>query len=68
MGKSKQDLRTLRQAARAGDPSAARALLRLYQRDELAREIKRNLPFSPRVRKAINALAAGVGEGDQLGE
>jgi hypothetical protein len=39
----------MRQAAMAGDHSAARALLRLYGYDQIAAEIKRNLPFSPRV-------------------
>jgi hypothetical protein len=67
MGKSNQDLRSLRQAAMAGDHSAARALLKLYGYDQIAAEIKRNLPFSPRVLKMIGALTAGTGEGEQPG-
>jgi hypothetical protein len=66
MGKVKHSLRPMRQAARAGDHSAARALLKLYGFDELAAEIKRNLPFSNRVRRQLLALTAGTGEGDQL--
>jgi hypothetical protein len=37
------------------------------QRDQLAAEIKRGFPFSPRVRRMVDALTAGTGEGDQLG-
>ena len=68
MSKSKHDLRPMRQSARAGDHSAARALLKLYGFDEIAAEIKRGLPFSPRVRRQVAALTAGTGEGDQPGE
>lgn len=68
MGKLKRDLRPMRQAARAGDHSAARALLKLYGFDELAAEIKRNFPFSTRVWRQIRAMTAGVGKGDQLDE
>jgi hypothetical protein len=61
MGKSNQDLRSLRQAAMAGDHSAARALLKLYGHDRLVREIKRNsLPFPPRALTMIRALTAGT--------
>ena len=70
MGKLKgapEDLRPLRQAAMAGDHSAARTLLRLYGDDQLAREIKRNFPFPPRVKKMIDVLTAGTGVGDELG-
>jgi len=65
MGRSKQDLRSLRQAAMRGDLSAAKALLRLYHFNELAAEIKRGFPFSPRVKKMVLALTAGTGEGDE---
>jgi hypothetical protein len=58
MAKPKHDLRAMRQAARAGDHSAARALLKLYGFDEIAAEIKRGLPFSPRVHRQIRALTA----------
>jgi hypothetical protein len=68
MGKIKHNLRPMRQAARAGDHSAARALLKLYGFAEIAAEIKRGLPFSPRVHRQIRALTAGVGEGDKLDE
>jgi hypothetical protein len=57
----------MRQAAMAGDHSAARALLKLYGYDQIAAEIKRSLPFSPRVLKMIGALTAGTGEGEQPG-
>jgi hypothetical protein len=67
MRKSKHDLRNLRQAAMAGNHSAAKALLKLHGRDQLAAEIKRGFPFSPRVRRMVDALTAGTGEGDQLG-
>ena len=67
MSKSKHDLRPMRQSARAGDHSAARALLKLYGFDEIAAEIKRGLPFSP-LRRPVAALTAGTGEGDQPGE
>jgi len=57
----------MRQAARAGDHSAARALLQLYGFSQLAAEIKRDKPFSPRVLKMVKALTAGIGEGDEPG-
>jgi hypothetical protein len=58
---NKRDLRSMRQAAMAGDHSAARALLRLYQHDRLANEIKHNnLPFPPRALTMIRALCAGT--------
>ena len=59
-GQPKHDLRPMRQAAMAGDHFAARALLRLYGFDEIAAEIKRNLPFSNRVRRQVLALTAGI--------
>ena len=58
--KPKRDLRAMRRAAMAGDQSAAKALLRLYRFDELAREIKSGKPYSTRVRNAVNALTAGT--------
>jgi hypothetical protein len=54
----KRDLRAMQRAARDGDCSAARALLRLYGFDEIARQV--NTPYSNRVRTAIDALTAGV--------
>jgi hypothetical protein len=57
---SKRDLRAMRRAAMAGDQSAAKALLRLYHFDELAREIKPGRPHSRRVTNAVNALCAGT--------
>jgi hypothetical protein len=70
MPKPKRDLRSMRQAAMAGDHSAAGALLRLYGFDEIAAEIKRkrNLRFSPRVRRAVDALTAGTGAPGTIGE
>lgn len=67
MGSSNRELRKMRQAARAGDHSAARALLKLYGFLQLAGEIKPGSPFTPRVAKMIRALSAGVGERDKLG-
>jgi hypothetical protein len=58
--KPKRDLRAMRRAAMAGDQSAAKALLRLYHFDELAREIKPGKPYSIRVRNAVNALTTGT--------
>jgi hypothetical protein len=63
-----KNLRSLRQAARAGDHSAARTLLRLYGFDELAAGVNRGLPFSPRVKRQVLALTAGTGTGDQPDE
>jgi hypothetical protein len=57
----------MRQAAMAGDRSAARALLRLYGFDEIAREMKPGKPYSNRVRNAVNCLTAGTGVGDAPG-
>ena len=69
MPKTKYDLRSmrqLRQAAMAGDHSAAKALLRLYGFGELAAQIKTKPPFvPPRCRRMISALTAGTGEGDE---
>jgi hypothetical protein len=67
MRKSERDLRVMRQAAMAGDRSAARALLRLYGFDEIAREMKPSKPYSNRVRNAVNCLTAGTGVGDEPG-
>jgi hypothetical protein len=67
MRNSGRDLRKLRQAAMAGDHSAARALLKLYRYDEIAREIKPGHPFSNRVRRMVGVLTAGTGAGDEPG-
>ena len=61
MAKPKRDLRSMCLAARDGDHSAAKAVLRLYGFDALAREIKRNFPFSNRVRRQIDALTCAYG-------
>ena len=61
MAKPKQDLRAMQIAARDGDHSAARALLKLYQFDEIAKEIKPGKPYSSRVRKAVDALTCAIG-------
>jgi hypothetical protein len=60
MIKAKRDLRAMRLAAMAGDANAARALLKLYGFREVAAEIKSGLPFSNRVRRAVDALTAGT--------
>jgi hypothetical protein len=57
---SKRDLRAMRRAAMAGDQSAAKALLKLYHFEEIAREIKPGKPYSTRVRNAVNALTSGT--------
>jgi hypothetical protein len=67
MSKSNRELRKMRQAAMAGDHSAARALLKLYGFLQLAAEVKPGFPFSPRVAKMVAALRAGTGEGDEPG-
>jgi hypothetical protein len=67
MSKSNRELRKMRQAAMAGDHSAARALLKLYGFLQLAAEVKPGFPFSPRVAKMVAALTAGTGEGDEPG-
>jgi hypothetical protein len=64
---NKRDLRSMRQAAMAGDYSAARALLKLYGFYELAAQVKRGVPFSRRVRRMVDAMTAGTGEGDEPG-
>ena len=61
MSKPKRDLRAMRIAARDGDHNAAKALLRLFNFDEFAREITLGKPYSKRVRKAIDALTCAVG-------
>lgn len=53
-------VRDLRLAAMDGDYSAARALLKLYGRDEIAREIKRGKPWSPHVRRWVAVYTAGT--------
>jgi hypothetical protein len=58
----------MRQAAMAGDHSAARALLRLYGYDKIADELKRAKPFSNRVRRAVDMLTAGTGAPGTVGE
>jgi hypothetical protein len=63
-----KNLRSMRQAAMAGNHSAARALLKLYGYDEIAAEIKRDRPFSNRVRRAVNVLTAGTGEAGTIGK
>lgn len=67
MGHSGQDLRKLRQAAMAGDPSAAAALLNLYCYRELAADIKRNPQRAPRSWRMVKVLTAGTGQGDEPG-
>jgi hypothetical protein len=53
-------VRDLRLAAMAGDHSAARALLKLYGKGELAAEIERGKPWPPRVLRMVRALTAGT--------
>jgi hypothetical protein len=65
MAKTRRTIRDLRIAARAGDHSAAKALLRRAHKDELIFEIHRGKPFTPRVRSWINCLTAGTGETDE---
>ena len=60
MAKPKRDLRPMHRAAYAGDPSAAKAVLRLYGFDEIAKEIKPGRPFSTRVRNAVGAISGSV--------
>jgi hypothetical protein len=48
-------------AARGGDPDAALRILRLYGYPQIAREIKKEKPFSNRVRRAVNCITAGCG-------
>ena len=61
MAKPKRDLRAMQIAARDGDHNAAKALLRLYNFDEFAREITPGKPYPTRVRKAIDALTGAIG-------
>ena len=51
----------MRIAASDGDHNAAKALLRLYNFDEFARDIKPGKPYSRRVQKVIDALTGAVG-------
>jgi hypothetical protein len=60
-------MRDLRIAARDGDPTAARALLRRNGKKDMAADIRRNRPFPPRVQTMLRALTAGTGTRDQLG-
>ena len=60
MAKPKPDLRPLHRAAYAGDHNAARAVLKLYGFDEIAKEIKPGRPFSTRVRNAVGAISGSV--------
>ena len=61
MAKPKPDLRSMCLAARDGDHSAAKAVLRLYGFDALATEIKRGNPFAPKVARQIAALTSHIG-------
>ena len=55
--------------AMAGNHSAARALLRLYNHKQEAAEVKAGFPFNPRVRRMVDALTAGTSrEGEPLSE
>jgi hypothetical protein len=56
-----RELRECFLAARAGDPDAARLVLKLYRYEQIAREVKKGRPFSNRVRRAIDCLTAGYG-------
>jgi hypothetical protein len=67
MAKPNRDLRSMRQAAMAGNHSAARELLKLYGYGEIAREIKPNHPFTNRVQRMVGVLTAGTGAGDEVG-
>src|SRR5215472_1467830 len=67
MAKPASKLRDLRIAARDGDYSAARALLRLHGHGNVAAEIKRNKPWSPRVARMVRVVTAGVGTADEPG-
>ena len=60
MSAPKRDLRPMMRAARDGDHSAAKALLKLYGFDQIAAEIKPGKPYSNRVRKAVDAITAGI--------
>ena len=55
MSAPKRDLRPMMRAARDGDHSAAKALL-----NQIAAEIKPGKPYSNRVRKAVDAITAGI--------
>ena len=60
MSKPKRDLRPMMRAARDGDHSAAKALLKLYGFGQIAAEIKPGKPYSNRVRKAVDAITAAI--------
>jgi hypothetical protein len=53
-------VRDLRLAAMEGNYGATRALLRVHGHGELASEIKRNKPWSPRVTRMVRVLSAGT--------
>lgn len=53
-------IRDLRIAAMEGDPAAMRALLRRDGFVELAREVRRDRPIPPRVKRMVDALTAGT--------
>jgi hypothetical protein len=61
-------LRDLRIAARDGDHAAIRALLRRDGFGELAKDVHRGKPITPKIRRRVAALCLGVGTHDQLGE
>ena len=61
MSKPERDLKPMMRAAKDGDHSAAKALLRLYGFDALATEIKRGNPFAPKVARQIAALTSHIG-------
>jgi|RhiMetdeSRZDD1v2_1073273.scaffolds.fasta_scaffold138845_3 hypothetical protein len=63
-----RNLRDLRIAARDGDHAAIRALLRRDGLVELAKDVHRGKPITPKVRRRVAALCLGVGTHDQLGE
>ena len=60
MSAPKRDLRPMMRAARDGDHSAAKALLKLYGFGQIAAEIKPGKPYSNRVRKAVDAITAAI--------
>ena len=63
----KRDLRSMRQAAMAGDHSAARALLKLYGHKDITAEIKAGKPWLPRVARMVRVLTAGTGAPGTIG-
>jgi hypothetical protein len=65
--KAGRTLRDLRIAARDGDVAAVRALLQAYGKTELAEEVRRGKPLSPRCQRMVRCLVAGTGTHDTLG-